>query len=231
MAAIIAAIGVLLGKAWKLDNSAKLFTLTFLLVTFGSSDLDSGQGKAFRCLSPFTSKSLPTLYMRERASTFSAAACTSQQCASSGLPSRKHNALSARMAPDLGLCAGALVLTITRITGICSGVILTEILAVLVFPRSSTSEALTHLRTALKRLTELNAMAWQHGPLLGGAPGMQQAQEASAAADDSGTSPKSTGCVQWQGGACCCKHLCTVAMLGDWQGIQAFAIYVGCRCC
>ena len=62
---------------------------------------------------------------------------------------------------------GAFILTLTRITGICSGVILSEILAVLVFPKSATSEALTHMRTALKKLTELNTMAWQHGPLLG----------------------------------------------------------------
>ena len=44
MAAIIAGSGILAGKAWKLDNSAKLFTLTFLLVTFGSSDVDSASG-------------------------------------------------------------------------------------------------------------------------------------------------------------------------------------------
>ncbi|KAK9809523.1 hypothetical protein WJX73_008638 [Symbiochloris irregularis] len=107
-AAAVAATGVLVGKRFKLDNSAKLFTLTFLLVTFGSSDLNSGQG--------------------------------------------------------------ALVLTITRIAGICSGVILSEIMAVIVFPRSATSEALSHMRTALTHLTELNALAWRHGPLLGGSP-------------------------------------------------------------
>ena len=45
------------------------------------------------------------------------------------------------------------------------GVILSELTSVLIFPRSATQEALLHLRNTLKKLTELNAMAWQHGPL------------------------------------------------------------------
>ena len=69
------------------------------------------------------------------------------------------------------------MLTITRITGICSGVILSEIMAVLVFPRSATGEALTHMRTAMKKLTVLNALAWQHGPLLGGGGELNESYE------------------------------------------------------
>ena len=43
-AAIVAGSSVLIGKALKAENSAKLYALTFLLVTFGASDLDSGKG-------------------------------------------------------------------------------------------------------------------------------------------------------------------------------------------
>ena len=43
-AAFVAGSSVLLGKALKAENSAKLYALTFLLVTFGASDLDSGKG-------------------------------------------------------------------------------------------------------------------------------------------------------------------------------------------
>ena len=43
-AAFVAGSSVLIGKALKAENSAKLYALTFLLVTFGASDLDSGKG-------------------------------------------------------------------------------------------------------------------------------------------------------------------------------------------
>ena len=43
-AALVAGSSVLLGKALKAENSAKLYALTFLLVTFGASELDSGKG-------------------------------------------------------------------------------------------------------------------------------------------------------------------------------------------
>ena len=56
-------------------------------------------------------------------------------------------------------------MTLTRILGICFGVVLSGISSVLIFPKSATEEALVFLRKALKNLTELNAMAWQHGPL------------------------------------------------------------------
>ena len=58
------------------------------------------------------------------------------------------------------------MLTITRILGISFGVLLSEIVSVVVFPKSATQEALVLLRKSLQKLTELNAMAWQHGPLL-----------------------------------------------------------------
>lgn len=35
----------------------------------------------------------------------------------------------------------------------------------LIFPKSATHEALILLRKSLENLTELNATAWQHGPL------------------------------------------------------------------
>lgn len=60
---------------------------------------------------------------------------------------------------------GSLLLALTRISGICFGVLLSEITSVLIFPKSATGEALLLLRKSLKNLTELNAMAWQHGPL------------------------------------------------------------------
>ena len=49
--------------------------------------------------------------------------------------------------------------------GICTGVILTEIASVLIFPASATGEALRHMRTALNKLAELNSMTWQYGPV------------------------------------------------------------------
>ena len=61
--------------------------------------------------------------------------------------------------------AGALTLTLTRISGICFGVLLSEISSVLIFPKSATQEAVLLLRKSLENLTELNAIAWQHGPL------------------------------------------------------------------
>ena len=63
------------------------------------------------------------------------------------------------------LSTGALALTLTRISGICFGVFLSEVTSVLIFPKSATHEALILLRKSLENLTELNATAWQHGPL------------------------------------------------------------------
>lgn len=63
------------------------------------------------------------------------------------------------------LCQGALTLTLTRISGICFGVLLSELSSVLIFPKSATQEAILLLRKSLEDLTELNAIAWQHGPI------------------------------------------------------------------
>ena len=63
------------------------------------------------------------------------------------------------------LFAGALALTLTRISGICFGVFLSEVTSVLIFPKSATQEAIVLLLKSLDNLTELNAIAWQHGPL------------------------------------------------------------------
>ena len=52
-----------------------------------------------------------------------------------------------------------------RSAGICTGVILTEIASVLIFPASATGEALRHMRTALNKLAELDSMTWQDGPV------------------------------------------------------------------
>ncbi|KAK9806935.1 hypothetical protein WJX72_007993 [[Myrmecia] bisecta] len=97
---LVAASHVVIGYKLSLENSTKLYALTFLLVTFGSHD------------------------------------------------------------PE-----GALTLTITRISGIVSGVVLSLITAVLIFPKSATEEALANMRKSLESLTKLNKAAWQHGAL------------------------------------------------------------------
>lgn len=51
-----------------------------------------------------------------------------------------------------------------RVLGIACGVILLELTAILVYPRSATQEAVAKMGQALEKLGELNRMTWVHGP-------------------------------------------------------------------
>ena len=51
-----------------------------------------------------------------------------------------------------------------RVLGIACGVLLLELTAILVYPRSATQEAVAKMGTALEKLAELNRMTWVHGP-------------------------------------------------------------------
>ena len=53
---------------------------------------------------------------------------------------------------------------VQRILGIACGVILLEITAILVYPRSASQEAVAKMGQALEKLAELNRMTWVHGP-------------------------------------------------------------------
>ena len=65
----------------------------------------------------------------------------------------------------LRVFAGALAVTITRVSGISLGVLISLVLSVLVFPRSASSEALGCIKEAMQALAELNTLAWQNGVL------------------------------------------------------------------
>ena len=51
-----------------------------------------------------------------------------------------------------------------RVLGIACGVLLLELTAILVYPRSATQEAVAKMGSALEKLAELNRMTWVHGP-------------------------------------------------------------------
>ena len=51
-----------------------------------------------------------------------------------------------------------------RVLGIACGVILLEITAILVFPRSATQVAVEKMGAALQKLAALNQMTWVQGP-------------------------------------------------------------------
>ena len=51
-----------------------------------------------------------------------------------------------------------------RVLGIAFGVILLEITAILVFPRSATQVAVEKMGSALQKLAALNQMTWIQGP-------------------------------------------------------------------
>lgn len=57
-----------------------------------------------------------------------------------------------------------IIVVVQRILGIACGVILLEITAVLVYPRSASQEAVAKMGQALEKLAELNRMTWVHGP-------------------------------------------------------------------
>mmetsp|Transcript_8270 Transcript_8270/g.24700 ORF Transcript_8270/g.24700 Transcript_8270/m.24700 type:complete len:646 (-) Transcript_8270:2468-4405(-) len=90
--------GVWAGSKLKLDYSAKLFTMTFLLVTFGATQDHSG-----------------------------------------------------------------LLIMVTRISGICGGVLLSLLASIVIFPRSASQEAIRHTAKALQALTELSSQVWSEG--------------------------------------------------------------------
>ncbi|CAL8462165.1 g1696 [Coccomyxa elongata] len=56
------------------------------------------------------------------------------------------------------------LLAAMRVTGIASGVLLTELYAVLIFPKSATQEAVAKMKTAMQKLGNLNKLVWEHGP-------------------------------------------------------------------
>ena len=59
--------------------------------------------------------------------------------------------------------ADAFILAITRMSGICLGVLLLEACAVIIFPKMATKEALNSMQAAMSGLVELNRKAWQQG--------------------------------------------------------------------
>ena len=60
---------------------------------------------------------------------------------------------------------GTLVLAMTRVLGIAFGVLILELSAIVIFPKSASEEALRKLAICLGKLAELNRIAWAHGPL------------------------------------------------------------------
>jgi hypothetical protein len=102
-AAIVAFSGIVLGKAFNLAYSAKLYAIAFLIVTFGAVDEESTD-------------------------------------------------------------TSVLLLGAMRVTGIASGVLLSELYAVLIFPKSATQEAVAKMKTAMQKLGNLNRLVWEHGP-------------------------------------------------------------------
>jgi hypothetical protein len=57
------------------------------------------------------------------------------------------------------------MLAISRVIGISCGVVLMEVGSVLIFPKSATESSLEEMAIALRKLTEMNRVAWGHGPL------------------------------------------------------------------
>ncbi|EIE24279.1 hypothetical protein COCSUDRAFT_41535 [Coccomyxa subellipsoidea C-169] len=102
-AALVAFSGIVLGKAFNLAYSAKLYAIAFLIVTFGAVDEQSTDTSVF-------------------------------------------------------------LLGAMRVTGIASGVLLSELYAVLIFPKSATQEAVAKMKTAMQKLGDLNRLVWEHGP-------------------------------------------------------------------
>ncbi|BDA46028.1 hypothetical protein COCOBI_08-1200 [Coccomyxa sp. Obi] len=102
-AAMVAFSGIVIGKALNLAYSAKLYSIAFLIVTFGAVDEESTDTSVF-------------------------------------------------------------LLAAMRVTGIASGVLLSELYAVLVFPKSATQEAVAKMKTAMQKLGDLNKLVWEHGP-------------------------------------------------------------------
>lgn len=98
LAAMAAFLGVWAGAKLKLDYSAKLFTLTFLLVTFGAVKQDN-----------------------------------------------------------------ALLVMMTRICGICGGVLLSMMASVFIFPRSASQESIRQMAKALTALSEVSSLVWSEG--------------------------------------------------------------------
>lgn len=56
------------------------------------------------------------------------------------------------------------LLAAMRVLGIASGVLLSEVAAVLIFPKSATQEAVAKMGVSLKKLAELNKIVWERGP-------------------------------------------------------------------
>ena len=81
---------------------------------------------------------------------------------------------------------------VQRVLGIACGVILLEITAILVFPRSATQVAVEKMGSALQKLAALNRMTWIQGP-------WQASQTDAAEAPAKGSRyPCSAACLQPQ---------------------------------
>lgn len=103
-AALVAFSGIVLGKKLNLAYSAKLYSIAFLIVTFGAVDEQSTDTSVF-------------------------------------------------------------LLAAMRVTGIASGVLLSELYAVLIFPKSATQEAVAKMKAAMQKLAGLNQLVWDQAPL------------------------------------------------------------------
>jgi hypothetical protein len=107
----------------KLDYSAKLFIMTFLLVTFGAQQDSESSCSCSPCGIRTSALSLGC-----------GLRCSSVARAASPHTPRVDNVL---------LVADGLLVMVTRILGICSGVLLSLIVSVIVFPRSATHVSLS----------------------------------------------------------------------------------------
>lgn len=54
-----------------------------------------------------------------------------------------------------------MILAVTRIAGILIGVITSQLLSVLVMPRTATVEAIGEINKSMRGLAELNRLTWQ----------------------------------------------------------------------
>ena len=78
-------------------------------------------------------------------------------------PMSLTNAQQSRRAASLTRslrCAGDFIVLISRIAGILLGVLVSLMLAVVVFPKSATQECLSHMKGSLEALLRLSEAAW-----------------------------------------------------------------------
>ena len=86
-----------------------------------------------------------------------------------------------------------------RVLGIACGVILLEITAILVFPRSATQVAVEKMGSALEKLAALNKMTWIQGPWQAPQAGPAEAPAKGSRSAGSAGLPAQPRCVPLQG--------------------------------